>query len=87
MCPTSNLQTHALESLNDYPIRRYLDAGIPVSINTDNRTVSGITLSHEYQVLDDIFHFTEDELRRIYRDSVDVAFASDDVKEALLKKF
>ncbi|MBQ2318486.1 MAG: adenosine deaminase, partial [Lachnospiraceae bacterium] len=87
MCPTSNLQTHALESLNDYPIRRYLDAGIPVSINTDNRTVSGITLSHEYQVLDDIFHFTEDELRCIYRDSVDVAFASDDVKEALLKKF
>ena len=87
MCPTSNLQTHALESLNDYPIRRYLEAGIPVSINTDNRTVSGISLSHEYQVLDDIFHFTEDELRRIYTDSVDVAFATDDVKDALLRKF
>ncbi len=86
MCPTSNLQTHALESLNDYPIRRYLEAGIPVSINTDNRTVSGISLSHEYEVLDDIFHFTDEDLRRIYRDSVDVAFASDDVKEALLKR-
>lgn len=86
LCPTSNLQTHALESLNDYPIRRYLEAGIPVSVNTDNRTVSGISLSHEYEVLDDIFHFTDEDLRRIYTDSVDVAFATDDVKHALLKR-
>jgi adenosine deaminase len=64
-----------------------LDAGIPVSINTDNRTVSGISLSHEYEVLDNIFHFTEDELRRIYTDSVDVAFATDDVKHSLLQLY
>lgn len=86
LCPTSNLQTHALESLDAYPIRHFMDAGIPVSINTDNRTVSGISLSHEYQVLDGIFHFTEDDFKRIYRDSVDVAFVDDSVKDALLKK-
>lgn len=39
MCPISNLQTKAVESESQYPLREFLDNGIKVTINTDNRTV------------------------------------------------
>ncbi len=40
LCPTSNVQTKAVDSMKNHPIRRFLDDGIKVSVNTDNRTVS-----------------------------------------------
>ena len=40
MCPVSNLQTKAVESTKDYPMREFLDNGLKVTVNTDNRTVS-----------------------------------------------
>lgn len=47
MCPSSNFQTKAVTGWNDYPLPEFLEAGIPVSINTDNRTVSDTTLTKE----------------------------------------
>ena len=48
MCPTSNEQTHAVPSYRQHPIKRYLDSGVRVTINTDSRLISDITLSEEY---------------------------------------
>ena len=45
MCPISNLQTKAVESESQYPLREFLDNGIKVTINTDNRTVSNTTMT------------------------------------------
>ena len=45
MCPISNLQTGAVESTADYPIREFVDSGLKVTVNTDNRTVSNTTLT------------------------------------------
>ncbi|MCQ2510886.1 MAG: adenosine deaminase [Lachnospiraceae bacterium] len=47
MCPTSNFQTKAVTDWDEYPLPEFLEAGIPVSINTDNRTVSNTTLTKE----------------------------------------
>ena len=47
MCPTSNFQTKAVRSWQEYPLLSFLDAGIKVSIHTDNRTVSGTTMTRE----------------------------------------
>lgn len=47
MCPTSNFQTKAVRTWEEYPLRQFVDAGIKVSINTDNRTVSGTTMTKE----------------------------------------
>lgn len=47
MCPTSNFQTKAVREWSEYPLRQFLDAGVKVSINTDNRTVSGTTMTKE----------------------------------------
>jgi adenosine deaminase len=48
MCPTSNEQTHAVPAYRQHPLRRYLESGVRVTINTDSRLISGVTLTDEY---------------------------------------
>ncbi|MBO5657048.1 MAG: adenosine deaminase [Agathobacter sp.] len=87
MCPTSNLQTKALLDFATYPLTKYRKAGVLVSVNTDNRTVSCTDMTGEFERLLTTFPMEEEDLRGIYRDSVEVSFATDDVKHALLKKW
>ena len=87
LCPTSNLQTKALNDFRDYPIRSFIAAGVPVSINTDNRTVSGTTSTAEFEKVTHQFALTKEELRKIYVDSVEMSFATDEVKHELLKRW
>src|SRR5216110_3457566 len=49
MAPTSNAQTKAVRRLQDHPLKRFYEQGIKVTISTDSRTVSQITLSREFQ--------------------------------------
>ncbi len=65
MCPTSNLQTKAVLSMDDYPIREFIDAGLMVTVNTDNRTVSGTNMSKEMKLLVDKCGISIDELVQI----------------------
>ena len=51
MCPVSNLQTKAVKSMEEYPFLKFLEAGIPVTINTDNRSVSNTSLTRELELL------------------------------------
>lgn len=87
LCPTSNLETCGIRELSEFPLRVFMEQGIPVSLNTDNRTISSTSLTGEYERLDRERQFTEEELRQIYEDSVEAAFAGDEVKEELLKKW
>jgi len=48
LCLTSNVQTHAVRSIESHPIKQLLDAGVRVTINSDDPSISGITLSGEY---------------------------------------
>jgi adenosine deaminase len=48
VCPTSNVQANDFDTLADVPLRRLLDAGVPVTLSTDDRTVSDLTLVREY---------------------------------------
>ena len=50
MCPTSNLQTGAVLNLWQHPLRRLLNMGLPITLNTDDPSISNITLSDEYIV-------------------------------------
>ena len=49
ICLTSNVQTRAVESYDAHPLRRYYDHGVNVSLSTDNRLMSGTTLTDEYE--------------------------------------
>ena len=87
ICPTSNLQTKAYNNISDCPIFLFKDHGIPVSLNTDNRTVSDTTLTNEFKIIDDCFGLEEELVRQIYKDSVEMSFASDEIKHTLLSKY
>lgn len=51
LCPTSNWLTNAVSALNKHPFKQLMDAGVPVTINSDDPGVFGIDLTNEYRVL------------------------------------
>jgi adenosine deaminase len=65
ICLTSNVQTHAVESYQEHPLRQYFDRGVNVVLNTDNRLMSGTTLTDEYMHAASTLGFTFDELSTI----------------------
>ena len=74
MCPTSNVQTKAVPTLSEHPIRIFFDRGIAVTVNTDNMTVSNTTLDKEYALLKKQFHFTDQELAKMSQTALRGAF-------------
>jgi len=86
MCPTSNLQISGfVDSYAAHPFKRYAELGIPVTINTDNRLMSQIDLTHEMEALQEAFSFTKNDMRRFVESAIDAAFAPDDLKDTLRK--
>lgn len=83
MCPSSNLQTRAVESEQDYPIREFMDAGLLVTLNTDNRTVSNTSMTKEMCFVQQHYGMTAEELQLLMGHAVETAFADDQVKQAL----
>ncbi|HEU5175353.1 MAG TPA: hypothetical protein VFT96_11410, partial [Gemmatimonadaceae bacterium] len=65
ICLTSNVQTHATESLRRHPFREYYDRGLNVVLNTDNRLMSDTTLTDEYAAANAVLGFTFDELAAV----------------------
>ena len=85
MCPTSNVQTKAVESYSEHPIYDFLQDGIKVTINTDNRTVSDTTMEKEIDIVNKEFQLSKDEYRGIYLTSVEASFADEETKKWCLE--
>ena len=83
MCPISNLQTKAVESTRDYPMKEFLGNGLKVTVNTDNRTVSDTTLTKELEFIQNTYAVSDEEIILMMRNAMDVAFADDAVKQKL----
>lgn len=79
-CPTSNLQISGfIDDYAQHPIHAYLDAGMMVTLNTDNRLMSNVTLSDEYAHLSPTID--ESVLQQVVRNGFQSAFASDAEKQ------
>lgn len=72
VCVTSNLQTKAVASFAEHPIRTFFDAGVIVAPSTDNRMVSDVTLTSEYDLLQRSLGFGVEEIVRL----LDYGFAN-----------
>lgn len=83
LCPTSNLNTHVYENLKEYPLRKLLDAGVLVTINTDNRMVSGTNLHREYEKLIQTFALTDNEVKQLYENAIEASFADSERKSQI----
>lgn len=76
VCPSSNVHTGAAPSLSDHPIRRMLQAGLSVSCSTDNRLMSGVSLSDELHSLQQHQGLLASEAAQLMRNAVDASFLS-----------
>lgn len=76
LCYTSNLQTRAATQ-ECYPLVRFLQAGICVTVNTDNMVVSGTDLRQEYLLLQARFALTDADLQHLACSAADAAFVSE----------
>ncbi len=87
VCPTSNLQVSGiLSKYADHPLARYLDLGIPVTISTDNRLMSQIDLTHEYEAVVRAFKMARETVHDLVTHSVQAAFQPEERKAALQEK-
>lgn len=86
MCPTSNLDTATVHDLRDWPLRRYLEVGVPVTINTDDPGIVGTTLREEYRKLISAFDLRDAEVRMLLENGVRASFAEETKKTELLGK-
>ena len=86
ICLTSNVQTHAVPSFRSHPLRQYFDRGLNVVLNTDNRLMSGTTLTDEYERAATHLGFTLDELARIALNGFESAFLPYAERQALLER-
>ena len=84
ICLTSNVQTHAVESYQEHPLRAYFDRGMNVVLNTDNRLMSGTTLTDEYLHAATALGFTFDELAEIALNGFSSAFLPWEERQRLL---
>ena len=85
MCPTSNRQTHAVEDMNTYPLRSFLDRGICVTINTDDPAIEGTTIENEFDYIKESFSVDNDDIKNILLNSINAAFTTNEVKQSLKK--
>jgi len=86
ICPTSNIDTFNVKDYKNHPIRKLFDMGLNISINTDNRTVSNITLNEEYALLKQYFGFTDSEFRLININAMKHSFADNKTIEEIISK-
>lgn len=83
---TSNVQTHAVASAERHPVRRYADAGLAVSLSSDNWLMSGTTITEEYWLGHRALGFTRAEIDRMILDGMAAAFLPWPERRALLER-
>jgi len=86
ICPTSNIQTNVYEKMTDHTVDTLFESGISLSINTDTRTISDVTLDEEYQMMGNIFDWDTDELLKSNLEAITHAFTDDETKKQLKKR-
>jgi adenosine deaminase len=84
ICLTSNVQTRAVSDFGSHPVREYYDRGLVVSLHTDNRLMSGTTVTEEYVRAWKHLDFGLGDIAEMIRFGFASAFLHYDEKQALL---
>ncbi len=74
VCITSNVKTGAVASLEDHPVRRLVDAGVIVTLNTDDPGMFGSDLATEFHIADKVFGLSTAQLAQIRQNAWDYRF-------------
>jgi aminodeoxyfutalosine deaminase len=74
VCPTSNVVTGVVARIEDHPLRRLYDAGVPIVLNSDDPAMFGCSLVDEYRLAQRVLGFSEAELRQVGKNGFRYAF-------------
>jgi adenosine deaminase len=89
ICPSSNLQTGAIagfgEGIESHPLDMLYQLGFNVTINTDNRLMSGVTLTDEFELLVETFDYDLDDILELTLNAAEAAFLPLEEREALVE--
>ena len=86
VCPSSNIHTGNARSIAEHPIRAMVAAGLSVSCNTDNRLMSGVTLTHELEALQREAGFTHTRLGELMRAGARASFLPPAKRDAAVRE-
>lgn len=84
ICITSNLRTGCCARIDDHPVKKMFDAGVMITLNSDDPAMFGTSLAREYQLAQEAFGFTDDQLREIARNSFEASFLGAEKKLGFL---
>ena len=84
VCPTSNLHTSTFPNYAAHPLPALLARRLNVTLNTDDPSISGIDLAHEYRIAVDELKLSETDLRRMQENALAAAFLGEEEKAELL---
>lgn len=84
VCPSSNVATGAVPSLAEHPLRAFVEAGVTVTINSDDPPMFGTTLNREYEIAADLLALDQNGVAELARTAVRASFADDAVKTDLI---
>jgi adenosine deaminase len=84
LCPSSNVDTGAVPSLEEHPIRHFMEQRFRVTVSTDNRLMSDVTLSEEFRRLSRAFSLTLDDVEKLTLNAMKSAFVGYDERLAVI---
>jgi adenosine deaminase len=85
-CPTSNVVLDLFPSYQDHPLPRLVDAGVRVTLGSDDPPYFGTSIGGEYAVCQERFGFDDAALRGITRTAIDAAFCDERLKQSLMRR-
>lgn len=86
VCPSSNIQIDVYDQYRDHPINKLHEAGLSLSVNTDARTLTNISLTQEYQNLHEVFGWTKEHFLRCNLNAIRSAFIPEQRKAGLARQ-
>ena len=84
VCPSSNIATRAVSAIEEHPIVAFRDAGVTVTVNSDDPPMFGTSLNREYEIAADLLGLDEAGVAELARTAVRASFAEEPMKETLL---
>ncbi len=87
VCPTSNVRLNVYPSYSAHPLRQLWDAGVVVTVNSDDPPLFNTTLNREYELLVDEFGFTAGELERASLNGIRTSLLPANEKARLMAEF
>ncbi len=87
MCVVSNVKTGVYRSVKEHPIRKFFDAGIPVTVNSDDPTMFDTSITFEYLTLVRELQFSLEEVKKLTLNGIKASFLPKEEKEKTLLEF